>query len=145
MKFRVKKGGKYISLPPTYCEACHRKVEYDYESNGYYCPEHDLLIFLSRGIPRSLIATWWGGTVIPIAINGGKREMKQPKVVKVENTPNYGVIYTVMLPVRFYFNKDGSYDRICFDARKTTEKESELVKELNDKLGNNLEGEKPAE
>lgn len=52
----VKKKRKFL---PTYCTACHRKVEYAYESNGYFCPEHGRLVFLRQGIPQSLIDTWW--------------------------------------------------------------------------------------
>lgn len=38
--------------------------------------------------------------------------MSEMKVSKVIETKVYGEIYTVALPVRFFFNKDGSYDGI---------------------------------
>ncbi len=44
---------------PTYCEACHTRVEYDYERNCYFCLEHGKLIFLHRGIPIELISGWY--------------------------------------------------------------------------------------
>ena len=43
---------------PTYCEACHTRVEYNHRRNGYFCPEHGQLIFLYRGIPKELISGW---------------------------------------------------------------------------------------
>ena len=86
--------------------------------------------------------------ICPLCIGSGKgkphileserkaREEKQDKlnVIKVENTPNYGAIYTVSLPVRFYFNKDGGYDGIEFATEGATENELSLIKELLEKL-----------
>lgn len=46
-------------LMPTYCEACSTRVEYNYRRNGYFCPKHGKLIFLTRGIPIELIDSWY--------------------------------------------------------------------------------------
>lgn len=63
--------------------------------------------------------------------------MKVNKIVPTKG--EYGLIYDVALPVRFYFNKDGSFDGIEFSVEKATEEERSLVdallKELPSSMG----------
>lgn len=52
-------SGPTRTFMPIYCQACHTRVEYDYERNCYFCPEHGQLIFLIHGIPIELISDWY--------------------------------------------------------------------------------------
>jgi len=52
------------------------------------------------------------------------------KVNKIEETKEYGVVFDVELPVRFYFNKDGSFDGIEVTVERASERDVELIKEL---------------
>lgn len=57
------------------------------------------------------------------------------KVNKIVPTKGeYGLIFDVALPVRFYFNKDGTFDGIEISAEKTNEKEGKLAEELCQEL-----------
>jgi len=60
------------------------------------------------------------------------------KVSKVLETEQYGNIYSVDLPIRFFFNKDGSYDGIEVHVENTSDRDQELVKELCEKLTQTL-------
>lgn len=64
------------------------------------------------------------------------------KVNKIEETKHYGNIFDVFLPVRFFFNKDGSFDGIEITQEKPTgrcasrsyKRDEELIEELCNKL-----------
>ena len=59
-----------------------------------------------------------------------KVKSREPTVVKTADTKFYGDIFDVTLPVRFYFNKDGSFDGIEVYVADATESEQKLVIEL---------------
>ena len=52
------------------------------------------------------------------------------KVNKIEQTKQYGAIFDVGLPVRFYFNKDGSFDGIEVSVETATKRDQKLISEL---------------
>lgn len=56
------------------------------------------------------------------------------RVNKIEETANYGNIFDVFFPVRFYFNKDGSFDGIEVTQENPTKRDEELIEELCEKL-----------
>lgn len=57
-------------------------------------------------------------------------KIREPRVVKIANTPNYGTVFSVNLPVRFFFNEDGSYDGIEVHVEHATPNEQALITEL---------------
>jgi len=57
------------------------------------------------------------------------------KVNKIENTLEYGVIYDLGLPIRFYFKKDGSFDGIEIFSQHASKRDHKLIDELLQKLG----------
>lgn len=56
------------------------------------------------------------------------------KVIKVIETKVYGPIFTVHLPVRFFFNRDGSYDGLEVYVKDASDGEQELIRELIEML-----------
>jgi len=57
------------------------------------------------------------------------------KVLKSERLiSKYGAIYDVSVPVRFFFNKDGSYDGLEFAVEGCNSKEVEVIRELTLRL-----------
>lgn len=62
-------------------------------------------------------------------------DFEKIKVHKIEETKNYGNIFDVNLPVRFYFDKDGSFDGIEVYVENATERDKQLIEELCTKLG----------
>lgn len=85
-----------------------------------------------RGIINdpTILFTCRDGAVVEI----GEFPLPEMKVSKVIETKVYGAIYTVALPVRFFFNKDDSYDGIEVHVEGALERDQELVKELMVKL-----------
>jgi len=63
-----------------------------------------------------------------------KSQAPEMKVNKIEETENYGCIFDVALPVRFYFNKDGSFDGIEVAVEKASDRDQALVEELMKRL-----------
>ena len=57
----------------------------------------------------------------------------EPRVMK-RTTPSYSEVYTVNLPVEFYFNFDGTFDGIEVTVAAATEFENNLIGELCDAL-----------
>jgi len=49
---------------------------------------------------------------------------------------DFGTIYDVNVSVRFFFNKDGSYDGLEFAVQGCNDKEIELLRELTLRLAN---------
>lgn len=66
--------------------------------------------------------------------------IKEIKVSKITNTPNYGIIYDVDLPIRFFFNKDGSFDGIEAHVEDALERDQKLIAELCRDLAAALKG-----
>jgi len=48
----------------------------------------------------------------------------------VPTKSEYGLIYDVALPIRFFFSKDGSFDGIEVSVEKATEQENKIVEDL---------------
>lgn len=69
-------------------------------------------------------------------LNMSETENKELRITKRKGIEDggYSDIYTVTLPVAFYFDKEGMYDGLSFETEDITEKEAELVEELLDKL-----------
>jgi hypothetical protein len=71
-------------------------------------------------------------------VDFGYKRKSQPKAMKSRKSKQYSAIYTLRLPIDFFFNKDGSFDGIGIDVSsevKTTSHEKNVVKELCNKLG----------
>ena len=60
------------------------------------------------------------------------------KVNKITNLKNYGVIFDVGYPIRFYFKKDGSFDGIEVVVENASDRDHLLIKELCLKLARAL-------
>ncbi len=61
------------------------------------------------------------------------------KILKVLETSVYGENFMVEFPVRFFFDKDGSFDGLDINTEHAPERDQALVKELCEKLSENWE------
>lgn len=75
-----------------------------------------------------------GETFILESLEEELKTSTEMRVSKVIETKVYGAIYTVALPIRFFFNKDGSYDGLDVHVKGASERDQELIKELMIKL-----------
>ena len=60
------------------------------------------------------------------------------RVNKIRETSEYGELFDVALPIRFYFNKDGSFDGIDVHVEGASQRDKDLVEELCKKLAEAL-------
>ena len=59
-----------------------------------------------------------------------EKTSKEIKIYKINETKNYGKCFVTNLPVKFFFNKDGSYDGFEINVCNCTEKEKKLLEEF---------------